>query len=84
MTFASWMNHEESRATIMKRILAREENKPLFIKVEQSNPMALISTHNLITNDPQLAPRYLTAQEQTISHFEDMFSLLRHDNIHAC
>ena len=39
---------------------------------------------NLIANDPQLAPRYLAAQEQAISHFEDMFRLLGDDSIHAC
>jgi len=50
----------------MKRILAREKNEPLFIRVEQSNPMALISTHNLIANDPELAPRYRAAQEEEI------------------
>ena len=46
--------------------------------------MALTNTHNLIANDPQLSPRYLATQEQAISHFEDMLSLLRDDNIHAC
>jgi len=45
--------------------------------------MALINTHNLITNDPQLAPRYLSTQEHAISHFEDMFRLLGDDSIHA-
>jgi len=35
MALASWMNHEESRATEMKRILAREKNEPLFIRAEQ-------------------------------------------------
>ena len=35
MALASWMNHEESRVAEMKRILAREKNEPLFIKVEQ-------------------------------------------------
>ena len=45
--------------------------------------MALINTHNLIANDPQLAPIYLAAQEQEISHFEDMFRLLGDDSIHA-
>ena len=44
---------------------------------------SLISTHNLIANDPHLAPRYLVFQEQEISHFEDMFRLLRDDSIHA-
>ena len=77
------MNHEESRAAEMKKIFAREKNEPLFIRAEQSNPMARINTHNLIANDPQLAPRYLAAQEQAISHFEDMFRLLGDDSIHA-
>ena len=45
--------------------------------------MALISTHNLIINNPQRAPRYLVAQGQAISHFEDMFRLPRNDNMHA-
>jgi len=84
MALVSSMNHENSRATKMKIILAREKNEPLFIRAKQSNPMVLISTHNLIENDPHLAPRYLVAQEQAISHFEDMFRLLRDDNIHAC
>jgi len=84
MALASWMNHEELRAAEMKRILAKEKNEPLFIRVEQSNPMALINTHNRIANDPQLAPRYLVAQEQAISHFEDMFRLLGEDSIHDC
>lgn len=84
MALASWMNHEESRATEMKRILAREKNKLLFIRSKQSNPTALINTHNLIANDPLLALRYLAAQEQAISHFEDMFRLLGDDSIHAC
>ena len=45
--------------------------------------MALISTRNLIANDSQLAPGYLAAQQQEISHFEDMFKLLGDDSIHA-
>jgi len=76
------MNHEESRATEMKMILAREKTEPLLIRAEQSNPMALISTHNLIENDPQLELTYLASQEQAISHFEDMFKLLGDDSIH--
>jgi len=51
---------------------------------EKSNLMALISTHNLITNDPQLTLRYLASQGQESTHFEDMFRLPRNDNIHAC
>ena len=83
MALASWMNDEESRVAEMKRILAREKNGPLLFKFEQSNPMALINTHNLIANDPQLAPKYLTTQEQEISHFEDIIPLLRDASIHA-
>jgi len=48
MALALWMNHEDSRATKMKRILPREKTEPLLIRAEQSNPMALINTHNLI------------------------------------
>ena len=44
--------------------------------------MALINTHNLISNEPQLAPRYPASQEQEISHFEDMFRFLWDDSIH--
>jgi len=83
MALASWINYEESRAAEMKRILSREQNEPLFIRAEQSNPMAIINNHNLITNDPQLVARYLASQEQKISHFEDMFRLLEDNSIHA-
>ena len=63
MALAPWMNHEESRVAEMKRKLAREKNEPLIIRAEKSDPMALISTHNLISNYPQRAARYLAAQE---------------------
>ena len=45
--------------------------------------MVVITTHNLIANDPKLAPRYLAAQEQAITHFEDMFRLLGDDSMQA-
>lgn len=35
MPLAPWMNHEESRVAEMKRILAREQNEPLFIRAKQ-------------------------------------------------
>jgi len=38
------MNHEKSRAIKMKRIMAIEKNRSLFIKAEQSNIIALINT----------------------------------------
>jgi len=56
MALALWMNHEESRVAEMKKILAREQIEPLMISAEQSGPMSLINTHNLIANDPHLAP----------------------------
>jgi len=62
MALESWMNHEEERATEMKKLLTKEETKPLMIRAEQSNPMVVISMHNLITNDPKIAPRYLDVQ----------------------
>jgi len=34
MALASWMNHEEAKATKIKRVLAREEEEPLFVRVE--------------------------------------------------
>ena len=34
MALASWMNLEESRVAEMKRILAREQNESIFIRVE--------------------------------------------------
>ena len=63
MDFKPWMNHQEERAIEMKKIMAREETKPLMIRVEKSNSIDVINTHNLIANDPQPAPRYLVAQE---------------------
>lgn len=43
--------------------------------------MVVISIHNLIANDPKLAPRNLIAKEQAITHFEDMFRLLGYDKM---
>ena len=64
--------------------MAREKTEPLMTRVEQSNSMVVINTHNLISNDHQLAPRYLAAQEQAITHFEDMFRMSRDDSMQAC
>jgi len=30
-----------------------------MIRAEPSDPMALISTRNLLTSDPQISPKYL-------------------------
>ena len=45
--------------------------------------MVVINTHNLIADDPNLAPRYLSTQEQAVTHFEDMYSLLGDENMQA-
>lgn len=34
MALTSWMNHEEVRATKMKKIMAREQTEPLMIRDE--------------------------------------------------
>jgi len=70
MALASWMSHEEVRCKEVKRELEREETDPLHIRAEQINSMVVISTHNIIANDPQLAPRYLSTQEKAVTHFE--------------
>ncbi len=67
----------------MKKVMEKEETKPLMIIVEQSNPMAIINTHNLIANDPKLAPRYLVVEEPEVTHFEYMFKLLGDDSQQA-
>ncbi len=64
--------------------MVKEKNGPLMIRVEPSDPMALISTHNLLTNNPHIAPRYISDQAQAIAHLEDMERLLRDDCVHAC
>lgn len=84
MGLVSLMNHKEERDAEMKRIFAREQTEPLMIRAEKSNPMVVINTHNLISNDPQLAPRYHASQEKKITHFEDMFKLLGDDSMQSC
>ena len=41
----SWMNHEELRAAEIRKLMIKEQNEPLMIRVEPSGSMALISTH---------------------------------------
>ena len=84
MAMASWMNHEELRATEIRRLIIKEHNKPLMIRAEPSDPMELISTHNLLANNPQIAPRYISDHAQAIAHFEDMQRPLRDYCVHAC
>jgi hypothetical protein len=86
MAMASWMNHEEerARATKIKKLMVKEKNEPLMIRAEPYDPMALISVHQLLANNPQSAPKYINEQTQAIAHFEDMKGLLGEDCIHAC
>lgn len=65
-------------------MLEREENDLLYIIEEQINSMAVISTHNIICNDPQLALRYLATQEQEITHFENTLRFLGNEGQQTC
>ena len=84
MAIASWMNHEELRAAEIRRLMIKEQNEPLMIKVEPSDPMALINTHNLLAHNPQIGPRYISDQAQAIANFEDMERLIGDDYVHVC
>ena len=78
------MSHEEKRATKIKKLMAKEKNEPLMIRVEPSHPMDLISTHRQLVVDPQSSPKYINDQAQAIARFEEMERLLGDDFIHAC
>jgi len=84
MAMASWMNHEEKRAAEIKKLMEKEKNEPLMIQAKPVNPIALISVHQLLPNNPQSAPKYISEQAHAIAHFEDMERLLGEDYIHAC
>jgi len=84
MAMASWMNHEELRVEKIRRLMIKEQNEPLMIRAEPSDPMALINTHNLLSNNLQIAHRYISDQAQAIAHFEDMQRLLGDDCVDAC
>lgn len=46
--------------------------------------MDVINNHSIISNDVDLAPKYLSTQEQAISHFEDTLKLLGTKIQQAC
>ena len=83
MAMASLMNHEDLRATEIKILMIKEQNELLMIRAKPLDPMALISTRNLLANDPQIAPKYLANQDQAIAHIEYMFRLLGEECMHA-
>lgn len=59
MPLASTMTHEEARDEEVKRVMGKEENEPLYIRLEIVSPMYIIKNHNIISNDAELAPKYL-------------------------
>jgi len=59
MAMASWMNHEEKRATEVRNLISRELSEPLMIKAEPDNPSAVISAHQHLANSPQDLLEYI-------------------------
>ena len=84
MAFASWLNHEDKRATEAKAIMNRELNEPLLIRPEPGDPVTLISAHQHLSTDPQASLRYMDHQAQAIAHFEGMERLLGDNAVQAC
>jgi len=78
------MTHEEARVEEVKRVMENEENEPLYIRAKLMSPMVSISNYNFISNDVDLAPKYLSNQEQANLHFEDKFRLLGTKILQAC
>ncbi len=52
MAMASWMSHEEKMAVEIQKMMAKELNEPLMIRVESAEPMALIYAHQHLTANP--------------------------------
>ena len=84
MSFSSWLNHEEKRATEVKEVTDRELHEPLLIRAEPGDPTALISAHQHLATNPQTLLKYMDQQAQAIAHFEDMERLLGDNCVHAC
>jgi len=84
IAFASWLNHEDQRATEVKSVMNRELNEPLLIRAEPEDPVALISAHQNLSTDPTASLRYMDKQAQAITHFEDMERLLGENDVQAC
>ena len=59
MGMASWMIHEEKSATEIKKLMEEELNEPLMILFEPVDPMALISSHQHLADNPQSVPKYI-------------------------
>ncbi len=59
MALTSWMTHEEAKTEEVRKVMENEEKKPLHIRAEKIRPMIFISNHSIISNDADLAPKYL-------------------------
>ena len=56
--------------------MEKEEKETLYIRAELVSPATIINNHNLISYDSKLAPKYISAQEKHILHFENTFMML--------
>ena len=52
MAMASWMDHEEKRATEVRSIIGKELSEPLMITKEPDDPLVVISAHQHLANIP--------------------------------
>ena len=64
--------------------MSRELSEPLMIRAEPEDPLALISAHHHLANNPRELPDYIERQAQAIAHFEEMERLLGDNCLHAC
>lgn len=59
MAMASWLNHEEKKATEIRNLMNRELGEPLMIRAEPGDPSTLIYAHQHLANNPQALPYYI-------------------------
>ena len=53
------MTHEKAIVEEVKRVMEMEENDPLYIRAQLVILMVFIRNHGIISNDVDLAPKYL-------------------------
>ena len=56
----------------------------MYIREDLVSPNDAIRNHSLISNDVDLAPKYITTLDKSILHFEDTFRMLRTESLKAC
>jgi len=76
MDLASWLTHEETRAEEVKKVMTKEQKEPLYIRVELVSPKDVNNIHSLISNDVNLAPKYIATKEKVFLHFKYTFIIL--------